>query len=83
MNVVDNQHDVSNVIFGNVEAKNGVVHVIGSVLIPLFNSIVQIATSFDDYSILVQLVQAAGLVDTLTNDGPFTVFAPNNAAFMI
>ena len=41
----------------------------------------QIATSFDDYSILVQLVQSADLVDVLTNDGPFTVFAPNNDAF--
>ena len=50
-------------------------------LIPQFESIVQIATSFDDYSILVELVERAGLVDVLTNDGPFTVFAPNNNAF--
>ena len=79
--VTDNQHDTANVIIGNVEAENGVVHVIDRVLIPLFDSIVQVATSFDDYTILVQLVQEAGLVDVLTNDGPFTVFAPNNDAF--
>ncbi len=32
-------------------------------------------------STLVTAIQAAGLVDTLTGAGPFTVFAPNNAAF--
>ena len=51
-------------------------------MIPLFDSIVQIATSFDDYTILVQLVNAGGLTDTLINDGDFTVFAPNNDAFI-
>jgi len=81
ISVTDNQHDTAKVLFGNVEAKNGVVHVIDRILIPVFDSIVQVATSFDDYSILVTLVQAAGLVDTLINDGPFTVFAPNNDAF--
>jgi uncharacterized surface protein with fasciclin (FAS1) repeats len=35
----------------------------------------------EDFSTLVAAVQAAGLVDTLKGDGPFTVFAPTNAAF--
>lgn len=43
--------------------------------------IVDIATSSDDFSTLVAAVSAAGLVDTLKGDGPFTVFAPTNAAF--
>ncbi|SPH18585.1 Immunogenic protein MPB70 [Defluviimonas aquaemixtae] len=43
--------------------------------------IVDIAASNDDFSTLVAAVQAAGLVDTLKGDGPFTVFAPTNAAF--
>ncbi|MGI9354942.1 MAG: fasciclin domain-containing protein [Rhizobiaceae bacterium] len=43
--------------------------------------IVDIAASNDDFSTLVAAVSAAGLVDTLKSDGPFTVFAPNNAAF--
>ncbi|SMX46146.1 fasciclin domain-containing protein [Actibacterium lipolyticum] len=43
--------------------------------------IVDIAASNDDFSTLVAAVQAAGLVDTLKSDGPFTVFAPTNAAF--
>lgn len=43
--------------------------------------IVDIAASNDDFTTLVAAVQAAGLVDTLKGDGPFTVFAPTNEAF--
>lgn len=43
--------------------------------------IVDIAASNDDFSTLVAAVGAADLVGTLKSDGPFTVFAPNNAAF--
>jgi uncharacterized surface protein with fasciclin (FAS1) repeats len=44
-------------------------------------SVVDIATSDKNFSTLVSALQAAGLVDTLKGDGPFTVFAPTNAAF--
>lgn len=43
--------------------------------------IVDIAAGNPDFSTLVAAVQAAGLVDTLKGAGPFTVFAPTNAAF--
>lgn len=43
--------------------------------------IIDIASSNEDFSTLVAAVSAAGLVDTLKGDGPFTVFAPTNAAF--
>ena len=43
--------------------------------------IVDIAAGNSDFSTLVAAVGAAGLVDTLKSDGPFTVFAPTNAAF--
>lgn len=43
--------------------------------------IVDVASSNDNFSTLVAAVSAAGLVDTLKGDGPFTVFAPTNAAF--
>ncbi|MEZ9709834.1 fasciclin domain-containing protein [Vibrio breoganii] len=43
--------------------------------------IVDVAASNDDFSTLVAAVQAAGLVDTLKGEGPFTVFAPTNEAF--
>ncbi|MFN6951647.1 MAG: fasciclin domain-containing protein [Albidovulum sp.] len=43
--------------------------------------IVDIAAGNADFSTLVAAVKAAGLVDTLKGEGPFTVFAPTNAAF--
>lgn len=43
--------------------------------------IVDVAASNDDFSTLVAAVQAAGLVDTLKGEGPFTVFAPTDEAF--
>lgn len=44
-------------------------------------SIVEIAVDDDNFSILVAALQEADLVDALSGDGPFTVFAPTNAAF--
>jgi uncharacterized surface protein with fasciclin (FAS1) repeats len=43
--------------------------------------IVDTAVSAGSFTTLVKAVQAAGLVDTLKGDGPFTVFAPTDAAF--
>ena len=44
-------------------------------------SIVEIAAGSDDFSTLVAALEAAGLVDVLSGEGPFTVFAPTNEAF--
>lgn len=44
-------------------------------------NIIQNAVNSRDHTTLVAAVQAAGLVDTLSGPGPFTVFAPTNAAF--
>ena len=43
--------------------------------------VVDIAIGSADHTTLVAAVQAAGLVETLKSDGPFTIFAPTNAAF--
>lgn len=50
---------------------------------PMFanKNIVENAVNSADHTTLVAAVQAAGLVDTLQSDGPFTVFAPTNDAF--
>lgn len=45
------------------------------------DTIVDVAVGADQFSTLVAAVKAAGLVDTLNGDGPFTVFAPTNEAF--
>jgi len=44
-------------------------------------TIVEVASANEDFSTLVAAVDAAGLVDTLNDEGPFTVFAPTNEAF--
>jgi uncharacterized surface protein with fasciclin (FAS1) repeats len=44
-------------------------------------TIVEIAVANKDFSTLVAAVKAAGLVETLSGEGPFTVFAPTNEAF--
>lgn len=44
-------------------------------------NIVEIASGMNNFTTLVAAVKAAGLVDTLTGEGPFTVFAPTNEAF--
>jgi len=56
------------------------VNVGGAPMYPSKN-IVQNAVNSKDHTTLVAAVKAAGLVDTLSSPGPFTVFAPTNAAF--
>jgi transforming growth factor-beta-induced protein len=71
------------VIKTDIVCSNGVVHLIDSVILPPAKkpSIVETAIGNEDFSTLVALVKHAGLVETLSGEGPFTVFAPNNAAF--
>ncbi|MFP2995893.1 fasciclin domain-containing protein [Spongiivirga sp. MCCC 1A20706] len=69
------------VVVADIMASNGIVHVIDTVLIPPVPSIVDIVVENDDFSTLEALVIQQGLVDTLNGDGPFTVFAPTDAAF--
>ncbi len=59
---------------------SGNVMVGGQSMLPAKN-IVENAVNSSDHTTLVAAVKAAGLVDTLQTKGPFTVFAPTNAAF--
>ena len=63
----------------DIACSNGVIHVIDTVLLP--KNVVDIAAGNEDFSTLVAAVTAAGLVETLSGDGPFTIFAPTNEAF--
>ncbi|MDP3746825.1 MAG: fasciclin domain-containing protein [Phenylobacterium sp.] len=60
--------------------KEKTVMVGGAAMYPSKN-IVENAVNSKDHTTLVTAIQAAGLVDTLASPGPFTVFAPTNAAF--
>jgi uncharacterized surface protein with fasciclin (FAS1) repeats len=81
LKITDGRNRVANITSTDVAASNGVIHVIDKVLLPADKNIVQTAQSISDFSLLVDAVVAAGLVDALSAPGPFTVFAPTNAAF--
>ncbi|RZJ27284.1 MAG: fasciclin domain-containing protein [Flavobacterium sp.] len=65
---------------GAFAQKEKTVMVGGAAMYPSKN-IVANAVNSKDHTTLVAAVKAAGLVETLQSDGPFTVFAPTNAAF--
>ncbi len=73
------------VVTTDIKCSNGVIHVIDSVIMPPEKSeakdIVDTAVGAEGFSTLVAAVKAADLVETLKSEGPFTVFAPNDAAF--
>jgi len=83
------------VITADVRASNGVVHIIDGVMLPpggaealveeeeesSSRNIVELAQGTPDLSTLVAAVVAADLASVLSSKGPFTVFAPVNAAF--
>ncbi len=83
--------NASAVTTADVMATNGVIHIIDTVLVPstfvlsaepeVPATVVDVALSNPDFSMLVSLLQKADLVGALQGEGPFTVFAPTNAAF--
>jgi uncharacterized surface protein with fasciclin (FAS1) repeats len=70
------------VVLTDLRAFNGVIHIINSVLMPPSRNLVEIASGNPDFSILVEAVKKAKLDDVLATQGPFTVFAPTNDAFI-
>jgi transforming growth factor-beta-induced protein len=79
--------DRAKVTTPDIMASNGVIHVIDSVLIPktapaaAAKNIVQTAIAAGQFKTLASLLTKAGLGGTLQGKGPFTVFAPTDAAF--
>lgn len=73
--------DNAQVVIADVKASNGVIHVIDTVLLPETRTIVDIAVEDGRFTTLVAALEAAGLVEALQGEGPFTVFAPTDEAF--
>jgi uncharacterized surface protein with fasciclin (FAS1) repeats len=72
----------SDVIFANIKASNGVIHVINKVLLFPTKTIAGIAVAdTSNFSVLVAALAKANLVSVFTGSGDFTVFAPTNTAF--
>lgn len=85
--IVDGRNREARITRTDLEADNGVVHVIDRVLLPADRDVVQVAQaaamgSPPEFKILVEAIEAADLTDTLSGPGPFTVLAPTDAAFM-
>jgi uncharacterized surface protein with fasciclin (FAS1) repeats len=79
--IVDGRNRSSRIVATDLAATNGVIHVVDRVLLPPDRTIVQTAQALPDFSLLVEAVVAADLAGILSQPGPFTVFAPTNAAF--
>ena len=74
----------SQVIEVDLDARNGVVHVLDSVLVPVDQAqpnLVELLVARGNFTTLLAAVEAAGLVDALTEAEGLTVFAPNDDAF--
>jgi uncharacterized surface protein with fasciclin (FAS1) repeats len=72
------------VVIADIEASNGVIHVIDAVILPpsmRAPDIVDTAIENGSFTTLIAAIQAAGLESTLRGEGPFTVFAPTDDAF--
>ncbi|MEI6226222.1 MAG: fasciclin domain-containing protein [Deltaproteobacteria bacterium] len=79
--ITDGRNRTARIVATDIAASNALVHVVDKVILPANKNIVQTAQALPDFSILVEAVVAADLVTTLSGAGPFTVFAPTNAAF--
>lgn len=65
----------------DIQCDNGVIHVIDAVMLPESDRIPAVATKAKSFNTLLAAAKAAGLASVLDSDGPFTVFAPTDAAF--
>ncbi len=75
--------DAANVVKTDINCSNGIIHVIDAVILPKSEpaDIVDTAVAAGSFKTLAAALGAAGLVDALKGDGPFTVFAPTDEAF--
>ena len=64
----------------DVEASNGVIHIIDQVIVPP-STLADIVYTSPDHTVLMGALESADLVETLDGEGTFTVFAPTDAAF--
>lgn len=65
----------------DIACSNGVIHVIDAVILPVDGTVVDVAAKNGSFNTLVAAIKAAGLVETLSGKGPFTILAPTDEAF--
>lgn len=82
LTITDGRNRTSRITATDIQASNGVVHLVDRVLLPANRNIVETAQALPQFSILVEAVVAANLQGTLSGAGPFTVLAPTDDAFV-
>jgi uncharacterized surface protein with fasciclin (FAS1) repeats len=65
----------------DIHCSNGVIHVIDTVMVPSMMDVIETAVGAGSFKTLAAALEAAQLIETLRGSGPFTVFAPTDAAF--
>lgn len=83
LSITDGRNRSALITATDLQAKNGVVHLVDKVILPPNKNIVETAQSLPQFSVLVEAVVAADLQTVLSGTGPFTVFAPTNDAFAL
>ncbi|MDZ4772432.1 MAG: fasciclin domain-containing protein [Planctomycetota bacterium] len=73
--------DDAKVTMTDIACSNGIIHVVDAVLMPSTDDIVATAVKAGSFKTLAAALEAAGLVEALQGEGPFTVFAPTDEAF--
>ncbi|WP_282019030.1 fasciclin domain-containing protein [Salegentibacter mishustinae] len=86
--ITDENGRTATIVATNVQANNGVIHALDTVILPEndaieieTNTIADFVAGNEDYSSLLAALEATGLTSTFTGTDNYTVFAPNNAAF--
>lgn len=84
--ITDGRNRNAKITATDVAAANGVIHVVDRVILPANRNIVETAVALAsanpaEFTVLVDAVVAADLAGALSGSGPFTVFAPTDAAF--
>ena len=79
--IADGDIDNATIVKTDIECTNGIIHVIDEVILPESDSILEVATSAGSFNTLAAALEAADLIDALSGEGPFTVFAPTDEAF--
>ena len=86
--ITDENGRTATIVATNVQANNGVIHALDTVILPEneaieieTNTIADFVAGNEDYSSLLAAFEATGLTSTFTGTDDYTVFAPNDAAF--
>ncbi|XP_063413496.1 transforming growth factor-beta-induced protein ig-h3-like [Mytilus trossulus] len=72
----------SRVMAKNMRTKNGIIHVVHDAFFPPIGNIMDVLYNDPDYTTFIHALQITGMIKSMQDGGPFTVFAPENTAFV-